>query len=93
MNRLQEQVVENQQLNNTLQMELSVYDKMHEDNKTKGKRYGKVFEKKKSLPEKKGKFPLSLPKQICPHDCETWLFTVHWRLFSSCFLLVSQIFL
>ena len=37
MNRLQEHLVENQQLNNTLQLELSVYDKMHDDNKAKSK--------------------------------------------------------
>ena len=39
MNRLQEHLVENQQLNNTLQLELSVYDKMHDDNKVKSKLY------------------------------------------------------
>ena len=37
MNRLQENLVENQQLNNTLQLELSVYDKMHDENKTKSR--------------------------------------------------------
>ena len=36
VNRLQENVQENQQLNNTLQLELSVYDKMHDENKSKG---------------------------------------------------------
>ena len=42
MNRLQEHLVENQQLNNTLQLELSVYDKMHDDNKAKSKLYSRV---------------------------------------------------
>ena len=36
VNRLQEHVQENQQLNNTLQLELSVYDKMHDDKKVNG---------------------------------------------------------
>ena len=37
LNRLQEKAEEHQQLNTTLQLELSVYDKMHEEKKVDSK--------------------------------------------------------
>ncbi len=43
LNALQEQVHENEQLNKTLRLELSVYDKMHDDNAHRGQGRACVF--------------------------------------------------